>query len=109
MVETSDKDLVMNNFNIFRALVFQNIIFPELRKKKKALLKNELEISTLVECLNDDNLFLLAQKRFGYKVADPKELKKKGISKLLPTKDKPYLSFSRMHSRTLRLKNTLTK
>ncbi|CAI2380557.1 unnamed protein product [Moneuplotes crassus] len=86
MIDETDKDLVMQNFNVFRALVFQKIIYPELLEKKKSLLKNESDISTLIECLNDSTLFLISQKRFGYKTADPKELKKKGFFKLLPFK-----------------------
>jgi hypothetical protein len=32
-LDHSDKELIMNNYNIFRALIFQHIVSPELVEK----------------------------------------------------------------------------
>jgi hypothetical protein len=41
-----------------------------------------------MECLNDEQLFINAQKKYGFTVNDPKDLKKKATAKNLQFKDK---------------------
>jgi hypothetical protein len=76
-------------------------------RNKKFLKRFEVEINTLMECLNDEQLFINAQKKYGFTPNDPKDLKKKITVKNPQVKEKyKGLPIRRNH---WQIKKALTK
>lgn len=91
-----NKELVLENYGgkpihrklsltlVFKAFVFQKLVFPELKAKKAFLEKFDIDIDILIKNMTDENFFIDIQRRFGARLADPTELRNKNMLSKVP-------------------------